>query len=830
MTVQLSNAAVAALLLLSLSAPCDAKTMNGRPGQYKIANGDPVASYNSGGTTYSTDYDRNETEYFEVYSDLIRTRYSEVHWRMSSPIPLPDGIVSRFRNKVMAVVGYEVDQVFESNGKSVPITYAYNHHYCAWLLNREKVTLVKQKRGTHDGDGDAVYAMGLNHGSDEHWVPKPLGGGVDEISAESYPTNQFFSEGNGGEFRMSYHGYPKGFAQLIESPDTFQTIPMQIDTWNREEMDSPKFAPGPLPKNSDAPSDAGYSGLLECPCSDRIEKTWAMTYMLQSSGSCADPVQNATECFASARTVVQSETYRDNTIRDTSRQAGCSIEQHSDGSSDIWWNMIEGEYPSAAEKEAVVEEAPPTAVSAFSQAQVNLTVTLNSTESEDAVRITIVGPADRWFGVGFGSSSMCVHMQSDQCPGGGPYAIVVGGDGRDGSAIIERRLDFHGPGRVIAPSVSFESDSVKGENRTVVLTRPMRGATDAHYTFDPSETHVPIIAARGCGGPAFEQHCGHGPSMLNFLGTDLPTLICRAGVEGAIGGNRFANRGRCAPFPRGDLLAQKNPTCRIETYRGGLMCCRDGHSLLDKDQDLPWPDRYLEYRLKFRFYFEEYRPEVRTADGVASVSAAPSHRDLVRFFVATEANAGEYDVAACAEGTPPSQCVHVITARWTVRDMTPTDGAATEGIQLIYAGPHCHAPTCISMDLYNADTGQLICHSEPIRGTGDVEHDPYDELGFIAIPPCLWGDASEGLMEPQLLTLDTTVMSVKRSNSTMPHTGEMALWQMRGVIVQKDGAARDGGDGDGPILPLVNSASVVGLERMADGLADRRGRLRNSAH
>ena len=38
------------------------------------------------------------------------------------------------------------------------------------------------------------------------------------------------SEGNGGEYRKSYHGYPAGFAQLIESPTHFHIQPMQIDT------------------------------------------------------------------------------------------------------------------------------------------------------------------------------------------------------------------------------------------------------------------------------------------------------------------------------------------------------------------------------------------------------------------------------------------------------------------------------------------------------------------------------------------------------------------------------------------------------------------------
>ena len=42
-----------------------------------------------------------------------------------------------------------------------------------------------------------------------------------------------------------------------------------------------------------------------------------------------------------------------------------------------------------------------------------------------------------------------------------------------------------------------------------------------------------------------------------------------------------------------------------------------------------------------------------------------------------------------------------------------------DGVNLIYAGGHCHAPTCISMELYNADTGKLLCHHSPVYGQSD---------------------------------------------------------------------------------------------------------------
>jgi hypothetical protein len=55
---------------------------------------------------------------------------------------------------------------------------------------------------------------------------------------------------------------------------------------------------------------------------------------------------------------------------------------------------------------------------------------------------------------------------------------------------------------------------------------------------------------------------------------------------------------RCPPQPRGDLLAQRNPTCDIRTYTGGLSTCHHAWILLDKDQEVPWKDQPLVYYKK----------------------------------------------------------------------------------------------------------------------------------------------------------------------------------------------------------------------------------------
>ena len=52
------------------------------------------------------------------------------------------------------------------------------------------------------------------------------------------------------------------------------------------------------------------------------------------------------------------------------------------------------------------------------------------------------------------------------------------------------------------------------------------------------------------------------------------------------------------------------------------------------------------------------------------------------------------------------------------------------------------------MELYNADTGKLLCAHYPDYGkTSQVTQiyevvfifQVFDELGYLAIPPCIWG-------------------------------------------------------------------------------------------
>ena len=271
--------------------------------------------------------------------------------------------------------------------------------------------------------------------------------------------------------------------------------------------------------------------------------------------------------------------------------------------------------------------------------------------------------------------------------------------------------------------------------------------------------------------------------------------------------------------PSGDLDAQDNPTCDSEQYVGGLSCCQHGRIMLDADQDKHDDGPLLKYHMKFRFWFQEYKPEgPPVSKGVAALSTA-SHIDLPRLYFQTEAHAGEYDIppAFWVEGEPkiggypnvgpypelspgtsctgncPSgddcECIHQITYNHTVGD---GDGSGRDGdgsgMRLIYAGGHCHAPACIGIWLYRNDPGhemELLCHQAPIYGSGALKNSKagmYDEEGYLSLPPCLWGD-EPGLHPSVLLPKGTPLVSIKKNRNSAPPRPRVlvaGVWCARG--------------------------------------------------
>ena len=636
--------------------------------------------------------------------------------------------------------------------KSVPITWAYNHHFEAYL----KGSLSEMRQAS----AEEAHKVGHTYGT-QVWHTFIRDDAVDPSPNSGIPTSQWFSEGNGGEFRKSYHGYPKGKAQLIESPVSFQIQPMQIDTKNRNYNGS-DFRPGPLPASSAAPPNAPYSGLLECPCATRIPKNISVSYSTASDGTCETEIHNAKECTEAAAKIGVENIVKFEEIKDAKLPSGCFFVMSENNTSIVYYNS------EVEEEDAKVECGGGSTTSGTLKSDAALTsVTISLDASSSVATITITGPSTNWFSVGINAPNFAM---SDL-----PYTIVVDGNGN----VSERKLANHAPGHVITPSVTVTSNSITNGVRTVTMHRDFAGATADHYTFSASTSTLPLIFASGTSGT----YAYHGAKLrsggtMNFASIDSPTCICYEGVKGSINGIPFHKN--CLPEPKSDLLAEKNPTCFVDTYQGGLACCHHEVVLLDKEQ--VQPTEVMTYHMKFRFWFQEYDEQV--------------HENLIRIYWQTEALSTEYDIPKCDDSSPREDCIFTIKSNFTVRDMMNDcdtrnntacwgDTSKFDGINLIYAAGHCHAPSCISMELYNADTNELLCRHDPVYGK---THDVFDELGYLAIPPCLYGPEDEGLMPPTFLSYDTNLFSLKRNNNTAAHYGEMASWQMRGVLVKKDDA------------------------------------------
>eukprot|EP01062_Namystynia_karyoxenos_P058476 TRINITY_DN4_c0_g1_i1.p1 TRINITY_DN4_c0_g1~~TRINITY_DN4_c0_g1_i1.p1 ORF type:complete len:752 (+),score=166.73 TRINITY_DN4_c0_g1_i1:99-2258(+) len=699
---------------------------NMNPAKYEIANalpGHPGGGYRG--------------KYFDIYSPAMNYKYSEVFWRMQEAVPLPPDVVARYNDSVMAVTGYEFDVVRKGpNGEDIPVPCYehYNHHYILYIKGKYSTTELAEEGATsHPMPGRHKIPVGLS-------AP----GRPDDIPAVTY-----FSEGNGNEARQSYHGYPKGYAQLIDSPTHLLPNPMMINI--KDPSGDSKKRGGPLPRINNAPPGADYSGLLECPCSTRVPKVLTH-YAVRSQGSCKQSAADAPTCYAAAA-ALGAVGAQNSTAATASLPAGCSVATDGKGA----WTATFNAPPKGTASAACGQGATNSSTATGSVASlVHITASVDGTAGKATV--TLRGPSGVWFGVGFGAERM----------GDAPWTIIVDGSGN----VTERQLADHAPGTALPQTVQVVSSSVVGGMREVVLSRALQGSI---FSFTPLGGSIPIINAVGS-GPQLSYHRERTAATVPLYIPGVPSCVCQEG--GTLGGLPFSDP--C--WADSDVGRQNNTICTLEGYTGGLKCCRDGNSLLDADQPIPGDSD--EVYMKMRFYYEDYEP-------------GKTH-NLFRLFWMTETWANEYDVPKAPPGTPPQEAVHTISSRFKFRDMMDASLSRVNcsvrtnvncadsrkvgpgGVNLIYAGGHCHAPACISLDLINADTGALVCHNEAVHGTGDAV---YDEKGYSYIPPCVWGTAEEGLPTPPAFSLDTEMISVGRYNSTYKHTGVMSFWQMRGAYV-----------------------------------------------
>lgn len=686
---------------------------------YDISNRDIYSE-----TRFPTLYEQinSSYEYFDVYSHPITSKYADVYWIMMPEVILPSNIINRFSNKIMAVVGYETDMVF-LDGSRVPITWSYNHHYLAYLRS-DKTNLVKINNVNLNDNGQ------YNHGYHRLW----------KVNSSYEMSSLFFSEANGGEFRQSFHGYPTNYAQLIKSPKYFDLQPMQIDTRNRDPkyINQSKFVAGILPKSSSAPKNACYSGLLECPCTTRIHKKINHKFDLTVTENCYNSVLNKTTCLDQSNIFGGKYNGNVSVILNKSLPYGCFYRKNKEGiTTNIYLNRLDSRVKCESDTGHYYGNI-------INDPITNISLEVNITETQTI--LTLSGNSEYWYGIAFNA-----HTMADL-----PYSIIVDGYGN----ITERKLGNHDGGELLNSSIKVLENYKTGNVRTIRITRKNIGKNTDYYTFSKDKANIPLLLALG-NTPTFKYHKVRGTNNLYLNSIEGTTCICDNGKGGSINGLGFSKN--CRGEPYGDLIRQHNPSCFIETYQGGLSCCHHKNVLLDADQDQPQHE--MTYQLKFRFWFQEYYGQ----------------KQMERFYYQTEAYSGEYDVPKCLNGTPPEDCIHSITAHFTGKDMIDNNLIKnSKGFNLIYLAPHCHAATCIDMELYNADTGDLICRVVGDMGKGSNK--TYDEKGYIKLNPCLFG-YDKGLLKPQLFRWDTNFTSIKRANNTYTHYGEMASWQMRGIII-----------------------------------------------
>ena len=336
------------------------------------------------------------------------------------------------------------------------------------------------------------------------------------------PTSQWFSEGNGGESRKSFHGYPDGFAQLLHSPTQWHINPMQIDTRNRDCGATPddihkcvKFTPGPEPRQARYGFGAWRRhqllGRPRVPVQrplrrrprllPREDPAGSATKLLNNTfvaigGACDDhaAVNSALDCWAAAQVLgLNATSIVNKSAADPKAPHGCTV-------------SIAGDTATALYNTAGAGGCTPGATrvgQATSIVNVTLALTLDDGGGGAASRPSrSPGPADAWFGVGLNATNMA----------DAPYTLIA-----NASGVFEQKIGTcgseaeHCPGDRLATSVTLVSNTVVDGRRTIVVTRPFKGLTPHHYTFDASAdapATMNFLTAYGS-SPVFAYHKAH---------------------------------------------------------------------------------------------------------------------------------------------------------------------------------------------------------------------------------------------------------------------------------------------------------------------------------
>jgi len=332
-------------------------------------------------------------------------------------VDLPKDIVQEFKGNAISLTGFEVD-VLNENNNSIPEFLVYNHHYCATLLgsSSQMVKIGSRQQDSLLRDDQNRFRRRAFEVHPPEWEPRDVPSMTDLLNTfSSVPTAHNFWQGNGGEHRKSFKHLPEGTGQLLESPTSFVLQPMLINT-----------------------NFQNHTSNMECPCTTRTVKI-ITGYTAASKGTCNESIiANEAECFDAVASLLGRVEGVVKNVTETSSSSppGCYIIAHTNGN-EAYFNMNVSSKVACGDTSSRAVRSKGTASSSSN----NLKIHLDLDQASQNTTITLIGPSDVWFGVGFGAHSM----------GDMPYTIIVDGSG----AVSERKLANHMPVRAISLSLSL---------------------------------------------------------------------------------------------------------------------------------------------------------------------------------------------------------------------------------------------------------------------------------------------------------------------------------------------------------------------------------------
>jgi len=274
---------------------------------------------------------RAKGKYFDVYTPVIQSLYSQVQWS-THYVDFPADVVAAYDGKVMNIVGYEFDIIRKVGGgacntsssdhpipcdyKSVPTWEQYNHHYNNNIYGKATKLV---KTGIPNTDPMSTH---IGHIEGYASVTDPI------LAAESTaPSFQFLPMGNGAESRKTLKYFPPGYGALLASPQRTAINPMIIDTKNRNASNDGGVPGrhGYVPKESNVGPEAMYSGIMECPCTDAFPKKFARASMKESGACGADSVATAAECFEVAVSLGLTPVKSNMSVSSSTLPLGCTV-------------------------------------------------------------------------------------------------------------------------------------------------------------------------------------------------------------------------------------------------------------------------------------------------------------------------------------------------------------------------------------------------------------------------------------------------------------------------------------------------------------------------